>query len=123
MFTVVSVIIFFNFLFIPNYPDALRVVMYAIVIFLAILILLAWLYLFPVIVHYQLNVRDYIRVILRVAVESVPSILVQLMILAIYAGIVNYLPALLVLLGVTPFAIAQMAISYNMLNRIERKEK
>ncbi len=122
LFTVITAIVVYNFLFIPYYTELLRLVMYALVIFLTLPLIVCWLYLFPAIAHYQLRINHYLLVFLKMGVVSIPAILMQLLLIGIYLGVVYYLPPLLILFGITPIAIVQTAIGYNMFQRMERNE-
>ncbi|ADU30540.1 YesL family protein [Evansella cellulosilytica] len=122
IFTAISGIIILNFLYIPLYSeDVVKITMYTVIIFFIIILTIFWLYLFPVIIHYRLPIRDYFAAIIQVGISSPLAIIMQLMLLGIYSMLIYHLPPLIILFGIIPFALTQVAISNNIVNKIDSK--
>ncbi|MDQ0253236.1 putative membrane protein YesL [Evansella vedderi] len=120
MLTATSGVIALNVLFIPYYTDTLKIIMYAIIIFFTILLIILWSYTFPVIAHYALPTKNYFLVILKTGVFSITATIMQLLLLGIYLFIIYFFPPLVILFGITPFVIVQMAISNNIFRMVDR---
>ncbi|SDZ11530.1 Uncharacterized membrane protein YesL [Evansella caseinilytica] len=121
---IISLIIVVNWLFLPYYTNpVLKTVMYAIVILFSFFVIVIWLYLFPVLVHYDLPLQNYLFIIFKTAAASFLSIIMQLLLIGIYVGIVYYLPPVAVLFGITFAAVAQMAISHNIFRQFDQQKE
>lgn len=119
LFLLASFALISNFLYIPTYPEKFRVVMYAIILSLAVFLLILWIYVFPVIVHYKLSVANLFTVMLKAGFVSLSGIIMQVLFVGIFLTIVYNLPALFVLFGITPLALVQVAVSINVFNKIK----
>lgn len=112
-FLSVTFITVMNFLYLPYYPGGLRMIMYSIIISFILIILVGWIYLFPIIVHYHLSISNYFIVIIKQGFTSILGTIMQLLFLGIYLYCVYTLPALLLLFGIVPFVLVQMAVNIN----------
>lgn len=118
MFFVVTCIIAINIYYLPYYSEGMRLVMYPILLFFAVIVFIGWLYVFPTIVHYAFSISNYFVVILRMGFASLSGIIMQVFILGIFILGVYILPSVLVIFGITPLVLVQMAISYNIFQKL-----
>lgn len=114
-FLFITFIILFNFIYISIYPEMIRLAMYTIILFISFLMLICWIYLFPVIVHYELSNSEYFVMIFRMGFSSLSSLIVQLLILGIYIFLIYLLPPLFLFIGIVPLAHFQLFVSSNIL--------
>jgi|SRR5690625_393200 len=119
MFFVITGIIVVNFLYIPNYPEKMRLVMYGVIFFFAFLLAIAWIYVFPVIVHYDLSIPELFTVTLRSGFISLSGLIMQLLFAGIIVMLIYKLPALFVLFGVVPLSLVQVAVSINVFDKLK----
>lgn len=114
-FLVITAVIVMNFLFIPVYGyEWVRVGMYALLIFLVFIMLILWVFLFPVLVHFDIE-KDimYALVMLRTGLSSLSGVILQMLFCGIFIMAVYFLPPLLIVFGVIPLAILQLAVTFN----------
>lgn len=110
-FFFVTLIVTVNFIYTPYYPQQIRMIMYAAIVFMSILLFIAWVYLFPAIVHYKLSIYELFLVILKAGFSSLIGVIMQVISAAIIIFILWKLPAMLLLFGIIPFAFTQTAVS------------
>ncbi|WP_077622335.1 YesL family protein [Sediminibacillus massiliensis] len=87
-----------------------KMALYGIIILFSVLILVIWLFLFPVLVHYQLSWLNYFILSLRLGFTYLPITLLQLFLLGICAVLLLNFPAISVLFGLTIIALLQTFI-------------
>src|SRR5690625_7032563 len=74
--------------------------MYGVIFFFAFLLAIAWIYVFPVIVHYDLSIPELFTVTLRSGFISLSGLIMQLLFAGIIVMLIYKLPALFVVFGV-----------------------
>lgn len=114
-FLVISAIIFINFMFIPMYGfDWLRVGMYGLLIFMSFIMLTLWVFLFPVLVHFEIKKStSYALVMVKTALMAPSGLILQLLFSGVYTMLVYFLPPLIIVFGIIPLALIQMAVTLN----------
>jgi len=110
-FLFISFIVLLNFFYIPYYPENFKTVMYAIIVFMSIILLITWTFLFPAIVHYKLPHHQLFLVILKSGFSSIGGIMTPIISTGIFIVIILKLPALLLFFGITPLALVQETVS------------
>ncbi|SHM58269.1 YesL family protein [Gracilibacillus kekensis] len=108
-----------NFSMIPHFNEITRLIMYTVVICVAVIVVIEWLYLFPILVHYSLSIANYFVVNMRVGLTSFSAIIMQFLIIGIYGLLIYIAPALFLVFGIIPIAFVQIAISNNVLNKMQ----
>lgn len=119
MFLSATAILVLNFLYIPLYPETVRMIMYAVILFLALLLLIGWIYVFPIVVHYKLPISSLFVAILKAGFASLTGMIMQILFACIFILIVYKLPAFFVLFGIIPLSLVQIAISLNVFDKLK----
>ncbi|MCT1901309.1 YesL family protein [Oceanobacillus sojae] len=117
-FSSITFIVIMNFIYTAYYPEQIQIIMYAAVIFMAIILLIVWAYLFPAIVHYKLSVYELFLVVLKAGFSSLKGIIFQLISAVIIFVIIFKLPGLVLIFGIIPFAFTQTAISIKVFHEL-----
>ncbi|MBM7579653.1 YesL family protein [Jeotgalibacillus terrae] len=104
-----------NFLYIPIYSSEwLRLTMYAVLFFIMFILIILWMFLFPVLVHYQFTKKiAYSIEVVKTGFLSVWGLILQLLFTGLYLLTVYYLPPLMIVLGIIPLAILQTIVTLN----------
>lgn len=118
MFCAVTSVIAANFYFLPYYPETLRLFMYPVIISFTFILLIGWLYMFPAVVHFTMPVASYFAVIIKLGFTSFPGVIMQVFFLGIYLTAIYMLPALLILFGIVPLVFVQMAVTFNIFQKL-----
>ncbi|WP_046175338.1 YesL family protein [Domibacillus indicus] len=118
MFLAATCILLVNIYYLPYYPETLRLVMYPVLLFFTFILLISWLYLFPAVVRFNIPAANYFAVILKIGFTSFTGIIIQLFFLGIYLTVIYMLPALLLLFGLVPFVFLQMAVMFNIFQKL-----
>ena len=118
MFLAVTCILLANIYYLPYYPETLRLVMYPVLLSFTFILLISWLYLFPAVVRFNVPAANYFAVILKIGFTSFTGIMMQLFFLGIYLTVIYMLPALLLLFGLVPFVFLQMAVMFNIFQKL-----
>lgn len=114
-----TVIMVFNFLYVPLYSEVLRLIMYVVLILCSIILLIEWIYFIPVMIHWEDVDRSYFVLIFQFGVQSLSAFLLQLLFVGIFLWIMYLFPALLLLFGVIPIAFMQMAVINHLYERLQ----
>ena len=119
LFTFITGIVILNLFLIPYYPEAVHLLMYAIIAFTSFILIISWIYLFPTIVHFQLPIKELFLVILKTGFSSIPAIVIQIIAMMIILLISLRFLAFFILFGVTPYALIQMSFSLRLFKRFQ----
>ncbi|MEI3612497.1 YesL family protein [Pseudogracilibacillus sp. SO30301A] len=114
----ITLVVITNFIYMSYYPENIRLIMYAILVFMSIILFIIWVYLFPTIVHYKLSNHDLFLVMLKTGFSSILGLVLQIIFIGILLLIIFRLPALLLFFGLTPLAFFQMMVSIKIFNKL-----
>ncbi|MCM3478488.1 YesL family protein [Caldibacillus thermoamylovorans] len=118
LFFAFSGAVILNFMYIPYYPESIRIFMYGMIVFLAVILMVAWFYLFPSVVHFDFPVHIYIIGSLKTGFSSLFGLLLHIMTICIFVITLLKFPAIYFFFGITPLAFAQMSISLYGFNKV-----
>ncbi|MDX8047140.1 DUF624 domain-containing protein [Gracilibacillus sp. S3-1-1] len=121
MLMITTLTLALNLYIIPFLNDTVRLIMYSVLIFIFVIVVIQWLYVFPMLVHYSLSIANYFVANMRIGLTSFSAIIMQCMIIAIYGLLLYIAPALLIIFGIIPIAFVQIAISSNVFDRLQAR--
>lgn len=119
LLTVLSLMVFLNWYLVPSLNDpVIKTVIYGIIIPFSIFLILMWIYLFPVLVHFSFPWIQYLMIILKISITSLSYTILQTLIIIIYGILLANFTIFMAIFGLTILALGQMYICTYVFERI-----
>lgn len=119
LLTVLSLMVFLNWYLVPSLNDpVIKTVIYGIIIPFSIFLILMWIYLFPVLVHFSFPWIQYLMIILKISITYLSYTILQTLIIIIYGILIANFTIFMAIFGLTILALGQMYICTYVFERI-----